>query len=239
MFYIIYTITNKVNGHQYVGYTSNPQTRWNRHKRECNKYDPSAQHKKLYAAMVKYGIDNFDFQPIYMSKDKDYTKQYMEGYFIRELSTHMSVGGYNMTWGGDGGPGVTSDVATRNNKRRMENGTHVFQTVEFQQRLSEWASQHNAARIATGSHIMQTDEFRAKATEAARKSAAAGKLFRQSPEGKARSKREMQAKMSRPIYLEAKRLCAERNIKIKSLHIRKDEWLQQLVDSINAGTYQA
>lgn len=239
MVYSIYTITNKVNSHQYVGYTSSPHNRWSRHIREAKLYAPKSQCRKLYAAMNKYGVENFDFTVIYQSYDKQHTKQHMEHYFICELSTHMSCGGYNMTWGGDGGPGVTSEQATANNNRRIANGTHIFLTDDFRGKLSEHAIRRNAAHISDGTHIMLSDAFRQKATQAARETAGRGGLFRQSPEGKARSRAEMQAKMNRANVKEARRLCELHGIKIKSLHIRKDEFLDELIRNITEGTYRA
>lgn len=53
--------------------------------------------------MRKHGIANFIFEIIYQSLDHDYTKNVMEGHFIKTLGTHISLGtGYNVTHGGEG-----------------------------------------------------------------------------------------------------------------------------------------
>jgi group I intron endonuclease len=56
--------------------------------------------KALSLAIVKYGFNAFEKEVVcYCDIDK---LNELEEYFIRELHTHRSENGYNLTWGGDG-----------------------------------------------------------------------------------------------------------------------------------------
>ena len=93
----IYTITNKINGKQYVGKTSlsDPKERWKEHLHDYKR----EQYKKrpLYSAMNKYGVENFIFEVI---EECENTEE-REKFWIKELNTYGSTG-YNATLGGDG-----------------------------------------------------------------------------------------------------------------------------------------
>jgi group I intron endonuclease len=95
--YSIYTFTNSITGKKYVGYTSNVQSRLKGHRYSFKKGVKS----KLYGAMKKYGYDNFIFDVVYQSKEKEHTLNVMENYFIHEYDSFNH--GYNLTLGGDGG----------------------------------------------------------------------------------------------------------------------------------------
>ena len=59
----IYKITNKINGHAYIGYAKDIEERWKEHIR-ASKNDTRQASKLLYLAFNKYGIDNFNFEVI-------------------------------------------------------------------------------------------------------------------------------------------------------------------------------
>ena len=91
----IYLIENKINQSKYIGKTyQSVEQRWKEHckdyKRECY------QHRPLYSAMAKYGIENFIVQEI------EYTDncEEREKYWIKFYDTYHN--GYNATLGGDG-----------------------------------------------------------------------------------------------------------------------------------------
>jgi len=78
----------------YVGFDKN----WpNRKKKHLNAKDNFYFHR----ALRKYGPDSFVWEILYQDEDKDWTLNVMEEYYIREQKTHVSQGGYNMTWGGE------------------------------------------------------------------------------------------------------------------------------------------
>ena len=93
----IYTITNKLNGKQYVGKTNlpDPQGRWKEHLKDYKR--KKMEHRPLYSAMNKYGVENFVFEVI---EECDNTEE-REKFWIKELNTYGSTG-YNATLGGDG-----------------------------------------------------------------------------------------------------------------------------------------
>lgn len=55
----------------------------------------------FHKAMKKYGIENFDWEILYQSMERDHTLKTMEPYFIQEQNSFIP-NGYNMTRGGDG-----------------------------------------------------------------------------------------------------------------------------------------
>ena len=84
--YTIYKATNKLNGKVYIGFDSNwPQRMWY-HKSKYIHED-----YKFYRALKKYGLNSFEWSVLYQSKERDYTLNFMESYFINEYNS-MSKG---------------------------------------------------------------------------------------------------------------------------------------------------
>ena len=94
----IYKITNKINGHAYIGYAKDIEERWKEHIR-ASKNDTRQASKLLYLAFNKYGIDNFNFEVIEQCSLEQLQER--EIYWIEYFDTFNN--GYNMTKGGDGG----------------------------------------------------------------------------------------------------------------------------------------
>ncbi len=85
----IYVIENKTNGMKYVGQSSNLKRRINAPHDGC---------LYLSRAFEKYGKDNFEAYVIEYC-DKQYLDE-KEKYYIKELQSHSSQNGYNISWGG-------------------------------------------------------------------------------------------------------------------------------------------
>ena len=92
----IYKITNQINNKCYIGQSINIEDRWQYHKAPSH-WDPKVI---LYAAFLKYGIENFTFEIIeYTSGDKQ-TLNEREKYWIEYYQSYTNKG-YNATKGGD------------------------------------------------------------------------------------------------------------------------------------------
>ncbi len=94
---IIYLVTNKINGKQYVGMTV--LTLEQRRKEHYKKSKLSERKQALYNAFNKYGIENFQWEELCSTWNRDYLIE-LEIMFIKEYGTQNK--GYNMTVGGDG-----------------------------------------------------------------------------------------------------------------------------------------
>ena len=113
----IYKATNSINGKSYIGFDSAWPKRMNRHLENAN-YNREG---KFYDAIRKHGWNNFEWEILYQSDDKEYTLNVMEPHFIREHKTFNH--GYNMTEGGEGCFGATTNKIWINdgtNHKRLE-----------------------------------------------------------------------------------------------------------------------
>ena len=93
--YSIYKVTNITNGKCYIGFDSNWPNRKKIHKSSYNK-----KNYKFYYAVRKYGWENFVWEVIYQSKEKEHTLKVIENHFIELYDTFKN--GYNSTLGGEG-----------------------------------------------------------------------------------------------------------------------------------------
>ena len=98
----IYKITNKLNGHAYIGKTVNLKARWRDHK---NKRSGTLI---LSKAFEKYGLESFTFEVLLTitSEDKQLLNQELlalEMIYIEKYNTFKN--GYNATLGGEGQTG--------------------------------------------------------------------------------------------------------------------------------------
>lgn len=92
----LYTIKCKTNNKLYVGITNDVAKRWNKHVYDTKHNSPCVIHR----AMKKYGIDNFSIIVLqqFISKEDLCANEIL---FIKILNSHVSVGGYNETFGGE------------------------------------------------------------------------------------------------------------------------------------------
>jgi group I intron endonuclease len=96
----IYKITNKINGHSYIGLSKNIERRFSDHKNKAfNSNKDEDKNKVLYKAFRKYGLDNFNFE-IIEECSEDLLKE-REIYWIKYYNTYLDKNHYNETPGGD------------------------------------------------------------------------------------------------------------------------------------------
>lgn len=92
----VYRITNKKNGKSYVGLTVNSaRERFEKHVSMINSKGCPA----LYAALEKYGVENFTVTTLMESDSKEELMR-AESLYIKKLKT-LAPDGYNMTTGGE------------------------------------------------------------------------------------------------------------------------------------------
>jgi group I intron endonuclease len=98
--YIVYKITNKTNGKNYIGKTEySLEHRWNRHLSSAR----NGSKFRFHSAIRKYGEDCWDLSVIetYQTEDENFINE-KETHFI-ELFESNTKKGYNATSGGTGG----------------------------------------------------------------------------------------------------------------------------------------
>lgn len=93
----IYKITNLINNKVYIGKTDfSVEKRWKEH---CSDYYKNKkEHRPLYCAMKKYGINNFQIETI--EECESFIASEREKYWIEYYGSFKD--GYNATRGGDG-----------------------------------------------------------------------------------------------------------------------------------------
>ena len=89
----IYLIKNKVNNCCYIGQSTNITRRWRQHKEAA----VNNEEAPLYAAMRKYGIDNFDFSVLEECAVEELNNKEIE--YIEKFNSYKQ--GYNQTRGGN------------------------------------------------------------------------------------------------------------------------------------------
>lgn len=109
----LYTITNRVNGKQYIGIAKRPARRWIEHK--CGHGS-----KLVYQAIQKYGLKNLSFDVLFEGTETDIKA--LEVTLIKERETKAPKG-YNLTDGGEGTVGWKPSKETRNKMSQSRTGS--------------------------------------------------------------------------------------------------------------------
>lgn len=111
--YIIYQITNKVNGKKYVGLTnSSLKKRWYQHRYDATH---STSNIHFHRAIRKYDITDWNLDALCCCLTK-VDAEYLERHFIKECDTYAS--GYNMTEGGNAFGGLRGKFNGMYGKKR-------------------------------------------------------------------------------------------------------------------------
>lgn len=119
----IYLITNLLNGAQYVGKTQRSVEL--RFKEHCSAYSHGFN-TYIGNAIHKYGEENFRVDTLKVVEDDAW--EYWERFYIKELKTLYTQGGYNLTPGGDINPMDVPSVR----QRHLE----VCRTQEHREKIS-------------------------------------------------------------------------------------------------------
>ena len=141
--YVVYKITNKVNGIIYIGATNNLRRRLNEHK---NHSQTKPNGSEFYKAINKYGWDNFSVEIIEICENEE-IMFVQEQYYIELFDARNPLIGYNLAKGGKGGQ--THDVSgelnpqygkkkTEKQKRQVsEQFKNVPKTEEHKAKISK------------------------------------------------------------------------------------------------------
>jgi group I intron endonuclease len=121
MMAIVYLLTNKNNGRRYVGKTGRSlDIRWQGHVGSARRSDSDML---VCRAILKHGSDAFERSIVEECNSAQLGSR--ETYWIHELKTHVSQGGYNLTYGGDGGiPGYKHREDSLEKMRLKATGRH-------------------------------------------------------------------------------------------------------------------
>jgi len=150
----IYSITNKVNGNQYVGKTvETVERRWKQHKKSIDLLDCV-----IYRAMRKYGLDNFFIETIEKVDGDNELLLEREIHWIKTLDTYKN--GYNMTKGGEGTVGYKHNDETKQKLRESRKGkTHdeetkrkMSETRKGKPKSKEWSRKIGEAQMGEKNH---------------------------------------------------------------------------------------
>lgn len=128
----IYIIKNKINGKIYVGQTTNFKKRKTQHLNRYKRKDYK-EHSRLYKAMHKHGVENFDF--IFLEKCSKEKLNEREMALIEHFDSYKN--GYNATKGGN------NPVAYWEGKKRDE---ETNEKIAEKLRGKSWGSHSKEAR---------------------------------------------------------------------------------------------
>jgi group I intron endonuclease len=95
----IYCFENLINGHKYIGQSDNLERRYRHHQNDLKRNKDGCN--ILQGAYNKYGNENLNFWIIELCEISILNER--EKFWIKELHSHCSEGGYNISWGGDEG----------------------------------------------------------------------------------------------------------------------------------------
>ncbi|MEB5649006.1 GIY-YIG nuclease family protein [Mammaliicoccus sciuri] len=118
--YVVYKITNKINGKIYIGMTNDVKRRWRYGGIEYRPPLKSDRHRPFWNAIQKYGWDNFTKEIMIsgLTKEDAFEKEIQ---MIKEFDSTNKKIGYNLSPGGNGG------IVYKVHPRGMLGKTHTLE----------------------------------------------------------------------------------------------------------------
>ena len=155
---IIYRAINKINGKCYVG-----QTRHSLEHRKRVHLTKAHQGVKthFYSAIRKYGDDNFDWEIVCSTNDKQRLNE-LETFYIQKYDSIKH--GYNMVDGGDNNVMDIESVKTKHDEkmRSVEVRNKISKTMKEKIAQGEFFTEEHRKRISESSKGRKYDEERRK-----------------------------------------------------------------------------
>ncbi len=128
--YLVYLITNLINGKKYIGQTSKTlDWRWSEHVKV--RYKSPVARTYIHRAIRKHGSNSFIVKELDRHEDRDVIL-YREIFWIAALKTYNPTYGYNCTYGGEG---VVMTEETKEKLRKANIGK--VQSEETRRKISE------------------------------------------------------------------------------------------------------
>ena len=139
--YFLYRIVNKINGKVYIGQALDVPKRWYDHRKAFKANRPT---QIIHHALIKYGLDNFEFEIIASCKTQDDTNN-TETELVKQYDSFIgNGGGYNATLGGMNAP------KTEEWKQKI---SQILMGHEVSQEARDKISQGNTGKV-------RSDEFK-------------------------------------------------------------------------------
>lgn len=135
--YTIYKATNKVNGKSYIGFDSKWPRRQIVHKCCAGRGDT----QKFYHAIRKYGFENFEWEVLEQSEDREFLLNERESYYIDYYDSIKS--GYNTTKGGEANKGWKPSEETRRKISEANKGKKAWNKGKS----SPWTAKRNKDNV--------------------------------------------------------------------------------------------
>lgn len=125
--YVLYEHRNKVNGKRYIGVTNSTTKRW------CAKGNRYERCPHFWAAIQKYGWDNFEHNVLIYDLTREEASR-LEVYYIAKYRTREKAYGYNVTEGGINPPTMLGKHHSEETKRKIRNSNRGKKHSEEQNR---------------------------------------------------------------------------------------------------------
>jgi group I intron endonuclease len=119
-YYFIYRIINTINKKSYVGFHAT--------NKEYDEDTYFGSGGLLKYAIKKYGANNFVMGIIEYVDPKNW--QDKETFWIKAIHSHVSEGGYNQTYGGDGILGHTQSKESNEKRSKAHKGRYINKSYE-------------------------------------------------------------------------------------------------------------
>jgi group I intron endonuclease len=145
-YYYIYKIVNLINKKCYVGFHAS--------NKEFDKDTYFGSGKILKNAIKKHGRENFLIGIIEYIEPEEWQEKEM--FWIKEMKSHISQWGYNLTWGGDGRLGFKHTEKTKKHWSKIRKGRpstfkghHLYEEAKNKISLTNKNNQYRLGKIHT------------------------------------------------------------------------------------------
>lgn len=164
--YVLYEHRNKINGKRYIGITNNTTKRW------CSNGKRYEKCPHFWAAIQKYGWDNFEHNVLIYDLTLEEASR-LEIYYIAKYRTREKAFGYNVMEGGQTPPTMLGKHHSAETRQKMREAA-LGRTISDEQRQShsKWMRENfcgsrnpnsTAVRCINTGEIFESQRIAAKA----------------------------------------------------------------------------